>query len=55
MFLFYKRINDPWKLEFQKTYKELLAGGYSPEETRKLAKEGTSTNSKYRRNTYGMR
>ena len=37
--LFYKRISDQWKLEFQKTYKELLGEGYSPEEARELAKE----------------
>ncbi len=37
--LFYKRISDQWKLEFEKTYRELIGEGYSPEEARKLAKE----------------
>ena len=37
--LFYKRISDEWKLEFQRTYKELLEEGYSSEEARELAKE----------------
>ena len=37
--LFYKRISDQWKLEFEKTYRELVGEGYSPEEARKLAKE----------------
>uniref|UniRef100_A0A7J3Z7I1 site-specific DNA-methyltransferase (adenine-specific) n=1 Tax=Ignisphaera aggregans TaxID=334771 RepID=A0A7J3Z7I1_9CREN len=37
--LFYKRISDQWKLEFEKTRKELVEEGYSPEEARELAKE----------------
>ena len=37
--LFYKRISDQWKLEFERTYRELIGEGYSPEEARKLAKE----------------
>ncbi len=37
--LFYKKISDQWKLEFQKTYKELIEEGYSPEEARKFARD----------------
>ena len=37
--LFYKRISDQWKLEFEKTQKELIEEGYSPEEAKELAKE----------------
>ncbi len=37
--LFYKKISDQWKLEYQRTYKELLDEGYTPEEARELAKE----------------
>ncbi len=37
--LFYKKISDQWKLEFQKTYKELIEEGYSSEEAKELAKE----------------
>lgn len=37
--LFYKRISDQWKLEFEKTYGEFLKEGYSPEEAREIAKQ----------------
>lgn len=37
--LFYKRISDQWKLEFEKTCKELMEEGYSLEEAKKLARE----------------
>ncbi|MEB3764578.1 MAG: type I restriction-modification system subunit M [Desulfurococcales archaeon] len=37
--LFYKKISDQWKLEFQRTYRELLEAGYTPEEAREQAKE----------------
>jgi len=37
--LFYKRISDQWKLEFEKTYREFLKEGYSPEEAREIAKQ----------------
>lgn len=37
--LFYKRISDQWKIEFQKTYRELIEEGYSPEEAKELAKD----------------
>lgn len=37
--LFYKKISDQWKLEFQRTYRQLLDEGYSPEEAKKLARE----------------
>ena len=37
--LFYKRISDQWKLEFQKTYNELIKEGYGPEEAKELARD----------------
>ena len=37
--LFYKKISDQWKLEYQRTYKELLDDRYTPEEARELARE----------------
>ncbi|RLE88089.1 MAG: SAM-dependent DNA methyltransferase [Thermoprotei archaeon] len=37
--LFYKKISDQWKIEFQRTYKQLLEEGYSPEEAKELARE----------------
>jgi len=36
--LFYKRISDQWKLEFQKTYKELINEGYGPEKAKEFAR-----------------
>lgn len=50
--LFYKKISCQWKLEYQRTYKELLNEGYTPEEGG-LLKMNTSTSSKYLRNTCG--
>jgi len=37
--LFYKKMSDQWKLEFQRAYEELLGEGYSPEEAKSLAME----------------
>ena len=37
--LFYKRISDQWKLEYQKTYKQLIDEGYQPEEAGEIARE----------------
>ena len=37
--LFYKKISDQWKLEYEKTYKKLREEGYSHEDATKLAKE----------------
>ena len=37
--LFYKKISDQWKLEFERTYKKLQEEGYSREDAIKLAKE----------------
>ena len=37
--LFYKRISDQWKLEYQKTYKQLIDEGYPPEEAGEIARE----------------
>ena len=36
--LFYKRISDKWKMEFENAYKEALADGLSEEEAKKEAK-----------------
>ncbi|ABN69862.1 N-6 DNA methylase [Staphylothermus marinus F1] len=36
--LFYKKISDQWKLEFQRTYKELVEQGYASEEAKELAR-----------------
>lgn len=37
--LFYKKISDKWKLEYEKTYKKLREEGYSHEDAVELAKD----------------
>ncbi|RLI48876.1 MAG: SAM-dependent DNA methyltransferase, partial [Candidatus Thorarchaeota archaeon] len=39
LLLFYKRISDKWKLEFQETFNKLISEGYTEEEAKEIAKE----------------
>lgn len=52
--LFYKKISDQWKLDFESAVKRLTEKGYSQQEAAELVKEGhTSTASRYPKSTCG--